>query len=71
MSATYPETPEAVAWELTLAISEAEGRPMRREQQRRRRRGRNESERAYVLELFAECLAAVNGKREGESLTRH
>jgi hypothetical protein len=37
MSEAFPETPEAVAFELLLAVAEAEGRPIRLRQQRQRR----------------------------------
>ena len=51
MTAAYPETPEAVAWELTLAISEAEGRPIRRRPGRKGNGGMNQPPREYVLDL--------------------
>jgi len=68
MTATYPEAPEAVAWELTLTISEAEGRPIRRSRQRQPQgdtlRGLVHAARSYYLDLYAECYKAASGARE-------
>lgn len=51
-----PDSPEAVALELLKMIRDAED-----EQEPRR----NTPARAYLLDVFAECLAAANGRRDG------
>jgi len=65
MSEAFPETPEAVAFELLLAVAEAEGRPVRRRQQRQRRDsgGMNQPPRFYIFDLHAECFSVARGDR--------
>jgi len=65
MSEAFPETPEAVAFELLLAVAEAEGRPIRLRQQRQRRDsgGMNQRPRSYIFDLYAECLSVARGDR--------
>ena len=57
-----PDSPEAVALELLKMIRDAEG-----EQEPRR----NMPPRTYLLDVFAECLAAANGRRDGNRATMH
>ena len=54
MNRDYPETPEAVALELMRMIQAADKESDRR----------NVPERARLLDLYAECLAATEGKRD-------
>jgi len=52
MNNSYPDSPEAVALSLLEKILEREGDSAQR----------NEPPAARMIELYAQCLAAVNGK---------
>ena len=68
MRSGYPDCPEAVALALMEMIKGAEGEG----QQDPARRGRNRPRSAELLDLYAECLAAVNGDRATvKDLTMH
>jgi hypothetical protein len=58
MSGTYPETPEAVAFALFNQILEADPSLTSRTS--------NQPVASYMLDLFAECLVAAEGKRQSQ-----
>jgi hypothetical protein len=58
-----PETTEAVAYEL-LRLILLQDRSLTS-------RATNQPVAAYILDLFAECLSAANGNRNGDGAPRH
>jgi hypothetical protein len=57
-----PDSPEAVALELLRLVAHAEGTPV--EQLKEGSDGRNQPVRAYLLDLYVECLLAARGERK-------
>lgn len=59
--APLPDTPEAVALELMRIVAKAEGRPLENITENRLQ-GSNKTVRAYILELYVECLLAARAE---------
>jgi hypothetical protein len=67
MSSTYPDSPEAVA----LSLFEQIVKEQEEQQEDRRRNAPKEHRAREMLDLYAQCLAAIRGHRAASDLTLH